>query len=466
MLDYGDLEARGGSIQAAINLELGDATKTTHLNVKVEGLNGQLPNLDLVNLINRLCYREGIPQLFQGRENPPRPESWKGFTRHVSTMLGMAARQATGVPSGNHGLFHRFGIEAVTVEGVSKAGKKGRRQVADLYVLCRVMEGVFRSLNNLLERFHQSFFFYLLPASDRYVSIGMYMPGFGFLGGALVVAALGLWADCVHFERSRMAEVEREERRKQKRKKVEEKDKAAEQEDAGGGEEEDTSLPVVVPSGVTSLLPLLVLAHSLGVTALYLPEVLSRVSEKEGSLDAEDVIALGMAAFSVVTLLLPIRAGARSSIGGRWRILKCLAMLELAVLAFCMSLCNFSLAAIVSAAYVPFALLAAPSSKMSRMGAVVLGLLVHPLSLLAAATCYGGWAGHGWSISYLAEATKHALVFSVADAHIYGSNTYAAATVFLLPCWYLLWCLNFTENSREKELLEEAPKKTGKAKVD
>lgn len=31
---------------------------------------------------------------------------------------------------------------------------------------------MFRSLNNLLERFHQSFFFYLLPSTDRYVSIG------------------------------------------------------------------------------------------------------------------------------------------------------------------------------------------------------------------------------------------------------------------------------------------------------
>lgn len=29
-----------------------------------------------------------------------------------------------------------------------------------------------RSLNNLLERFHQSYFFYLLPSTDRYVSIG------------------------------------------------------------------------------------------------------------------------------------------------------------------------------------------------------------------------------------------------------------------------------------------------------
>ena len=52
---------------------------------------------------------------------------------------------------------------------------------------CRVVEGIFRSLNNLLERFHQSFFFYLLPATDRYVSIGLYMPPFGLLALPVVI---------------------------------------------------------------------------------------------------------------------------------------------------------------------------------------------------------------------------------------------------------------------------------------
>jgi len=45
----------------------------------------------------------------------------------------------------------------------------------------RVLEGILRSLNNLLERFHQSFFFYILASTERFVSIGNYMPGVGFL---------------------------------------------------------------------------------------------------------------------------------------------------------------------------------------------------------------------------------------------------------------------------------------------
>ena len=60
----------------------------------------------------------------------------------------------------------RFGIEAVTLEGVYQK-RKGRVK-ADFHVLGRIVEGVFRSLNNLLERFHQSFFFYLLCSGSRY----------------------------------------------------------------------------------------------------------------------------------------------------------------------------------------------------------------------------------------------------------------------------------------------------------
>lgn len=57
----------------------------------------------------------------------------------------------------------------------------------------RVVEGIFRSLNNLLEEFHQSFFFYLLPESHRYVSIGLYMPPFGCLLLGPVIMAIVQW---------------------------------------------------------------------------------------------------------------------------------------------------------------------------------------------------------------------------------------------------------------------------------
>jgi glycosylphosphatidylinositol transamidase len=86
-------------------------------------------------------------------------------------MIGMALKQATGMPSGNHGLFHRFGIEAVTIESVLRKRSSNRGfPVSD--TMGRIIEGVFRSLNNLLERFHQSFFFYLAsPQHCSFLSI-------------------------------------------------------------------------------------------------------------------------------------------------------------------------------------------------------------------------------------------------------------------------------------------------------
>ncbi|CAB4062297.1 GAA1 [Lepeophtheirus salmonis] len=160
-LDHGELPARAGAIQAAINLEI-SGEHVTHLNIKTEGLNGQLPNLDLVNLVNRLCLREDVRQMFQGYEDRAQLYSSKGYIRSLKTFLSMMLKQSSGVPSGNHGLFHRFGIEALTIEGIVKEIKTKKKSYhqrkAGFHSLGRIVEGVFRSLNNLLERFHQSIF--------------------------------------------------------------------------------------------------------------------------------------------------------------------------------------------------------------------------------------------------------------------------------------------------------------------
>lgn len=79
------------------------------------------------------------------------------------------------MPNGNHGLFHRFGIEAVTLEGISRdepAAQFVSLNPSQPIKTIRLLEDLSRSLNNLLERFHQSFFFYILPSTDRYISIG------------------------------------------------------------------------------------------------------------------------------------------------------------------------------------------------------------------------------------------------------------------------------------------------------
>jgi glycosylphosphatidylinositol transamidase len=61
-----ELTGRSGAIQACINLELG-TDYVTYLNVKTEGLNGQLPNLDLVNTVVKLTKQHNIAPAIQNR---------------------------------------------------------------------------------------------------------------------------------------------------------------------------------------------------------------------------------------------------------------------------------------------------------------------------------------------------------------------------------------------------------------
>ena len=52
------------------------------------------------------------------------PESREGFEHALQTMLLMMWHQAPGTPTGNHGLFLRYHIEAVTLQGVKIKNSK------------------------------------------------------------------------------------------------------------------------------------------------------------------------------------------------------------------------------------------------------------------------------------------------------------------------------------------------------
>lgn len=192
VLKSGTLDARAGAIQAAINLEL-QSFDVDFMDLKIEGLNGQLPNLDLVNLVQRIALKEGISCGHRQTSSRRRAGAKSRHEENLKHMLGMVATQASGVPNGNHGLFHRYGIEALTIEGHRKDQTNHQRRSHGASSLLKLIEGVSRSINNLLERFHQSFFFYLLVASDRFVSIGDYMPSLALMAGALLIKAFVTW---------------------------------------------------------------------------------------------------------------------------------------------------------------------------------------------------------------------------------------------------------------------------------
>lgn len=65
-MDWSPLQGRGGSIQAALTLEL-STDVITSMDLVLEGLNGQLPNLDLANLFYAFCQKIGILCTIQGK---------------------------------------------------------------------------------------------------------------------------------------------------------------------------------------------------------------------------------------------------------------------------------------------------------------------------------------------------------------------------------------------------------------
>lgn len=65
-MSFTPIQGRAGSIQAAVSLEL-NSDVITSLDLVLEGLNGQLPNLDLVNLFHAFCQKLGILCTIQGK---------------------------------------------------------------------------------------------------------------------------------------------------------------------------------------------------------------------------------------------------------------------------------------------------------------------------------------------------------------------------------------------------------------
>ncbi|KAH8420116.1 hypothetical protein KR009_005955 [Drosophila setifemur] len=190
----GNLPARAGSLQAALNIEVQDL-EIDYVDVRIEGLNGKLPNLDMFNLVQRIMAREGIPSGYRQGPRKKRRHSRSAYEQNLRGILSMLSSQSSGVPNGNHGLFHRYRIDALTIAAARKpthATLKGNPASAAVPLL-KAIEGIARSLNNLLERFHQSFFFYVLVNNDRYISIGDYMPALVALVACAFVKAYLHW---------------------------------------------------------------------------------------------------------------------------------------------------------------------------------------------------------------------------------------------------------------------------------
>lgn len=180
-----ELDVTAGSIEAAIIIEYAsDSDNFHHMELSYEGLNGQLPNLDLINTATTIARNENIQVSIQ--DSPDDQLERNDYYSRLRTLFrGIAKLASSGLRRNSPGCesFSGWQIQAITIKAVGVGGP-------DVTQFGRIVDSTFRAVNNLLEKFHQSFFFYLMLAPLNFVSIGTYLPSAALLAVSFVISSL------------------------------------------------------------------------------------------------------------------------------------------------------------------------------------------------------------------------------------------------------------------------------------
>ncbi|CAJ1441222.1 unnamed protein product [Effrenium voratum] len=147
-------ELRRGVLRQAVILQVKNGASSLLLDV--EGINGMVPNQDLVN-----------SYAISARDRPglvlrPRP-AWESVLHH--------ARNG-GVHS-SHAPFLELQVPAFTLKGVNAKGDRG--VTMNLDSLAMSVEAVLRCASNALQQLHHSFNFYFFTGPNSHISNGLYL---------------------------------------------------------------------------------------------------------------------------------------------------------------------------------------------------------------------------------------------------------------------------------------------------
>lgn len=148
-----------------------------------EGVDGLLPNLDYINTVRHIARWAGgcdaVPHHYTAEEASSSP---RAYIDALGGLVTHARTQASGAVHGPEAVFARYGVDSMALYAVPAEGPHGFYSIGRSVHgglsetdSLRTTESTLRSLNNLLERFHQSFFLYSLVAPDRFVSVGTYV---------------------------------------------------------------------------------------------------------------------------------------------------------------------------------------------------------------------------------------------------------------------------------------------------
>ncbi|CAO1639338.1 unnamed protein product [Sympodiomycopsis kandeliae] len=216
-VDQSNLESEtvyesGSTIWNAIAIDY-PSDSFSSLTLLHQGIDGQLPNMDVLNTVVRVADRLGrikieLPGDTGGDFDHLERSSgggWGLIGEYLEEYLGWGYRgvakykrgmnvvakqmkdQTLCQPSGLHGLFQRFHVDAITLYANPSKGPYG------FWQLGRVMESTLRSFSNLLERLHHSQFFYLLTTPEKFIQLGVYLPVVILLSVVFTLTGIFIW---------------------------------------------------------------------------------------------------------------------------------------------------------------------------------------------------------------------------------------------------------------------------------
>uniref|UniRef100_A0A0X3PPB7 Glycosylphosphatidylinositol anchor attachment 1 protein n=2 Tax=Schistocephalus solidus TaxID=70667 RepID=A0A0X3PPB7_SCHSO len=475
-----ELMGRAGSIQAGINIEF-PSLLMDGIDISYQGVNGELPNLDIINTLKLLASKLRVPVSLHGQIH------WNyGQDRllRLQQLTSSVWVQGSGSPSGLHGVLINFQIPTVTLRGIPSV-RDSRPSLRALEMVGSLLEAFLRCLNNLQERFHQSFYYYLLPGLGRYISIGVFTPPFFVAMAGLVLLVLVLYGEMFLDDSTINADTEQVYRQKKApfvasvEKQVDfpaevavsEFTEAVEQMARNRKKLQDEVPPV--PKRPTSLVhpegrkrydlvqPALSALASLGLCFFgalimhqfpeFLFDYISLRADPESAWPLSEYYCfiVFMVIFVLLIVLLPLLALASKSrwlgYGQDWRLTKCISLLLWCVFFGCLAPLNISTSFLLLLTIQPVLMIVYLCiSRSSRLLAVLLLLLVCPPALLLLAFLLNPFITQfppptTQNVASLPTQLGKVLLQSYLEADLLGSWSWNIATRIVLPLWLFTW---------------------------
>jgi glycosylphosphatidylinositol transamidase len=353
---------------------------------------------------------------------------WKhsdSYKDRLQTMLRGMLNQGLGHASGPHSSFIPYHVDAITLQPFGNGWQ-------DEMAMGRVIESTFRSLNNLLEHLHQSFFFYLLMQANRFVSIGTYLPSAMLVAVNFTIMAIYLWVKSGTPIPSTEKFASTEAGLKKPSDVIEKGDaKALVPKDTFAVLERELFLPLAIVAG----------SQFLGVVPLYIfnhtPQSVSFHSNDQGSISHNKMLLIVFVVFAILNnVLSPILSILLTThfkpTSQQYMLIKSFSLLLLGMFLSSLATLNFSLAFLVGLLSSPLTWVQPmPNRPIFKVLVGVLLTVISPTVILASAS----WA---WGLGIVDVLKEAAFGWDV-----WGMNTQVVVWCVWWPAWVvggvLLW---------------------------